>query len=77
MAKTIGSLEKEVALWKVRYEKASKSLMETTEEVSLLTILAISVSSAVSVARLFHTYLLLYPLLPHLTPHSEERAREH
>ncbi len=34
MAKTIGTLEKEVALWRARYEKTNKSLIETTEEVS-------------------------------------------
>ena len=34
MSKTINALEKEVGLWKARYDKASLTLMETTEEVS-------------------------------------------
>lgn len=34
MTKTIGALEKEVGLWKARYEKASMTLMDMTEEVS-------------------------------------------
>lgn len=33
MSKTIAVLEKEVGLWKARYEKASMTLMDTTEEV--------------------------------------------
>ena len=33
MSKTIGALEKEVGLWKARYEKASLTLMDTAEEV--------------------------------------------
>ena len=33
MTKTIGALEKEVGLWKARYEKASMSLMDAAEEV--------------------------------------------
>ena len=33
MSKTISVLEKEVGLWKARYEKASIMLMDATEEV--------------------------------------------
>lgn len=33
MTKTIGALEKEVGLWKARYEKASMTLLDVTEEV--------------------------------------------
>lgn len=36
MSKTINALEKEVGLWKARYDKASLTLMETTEEKSSL-----------------------------------------
>ena len=33
MSKTISALEKEVGLWRARYEKANRTLIETTEEV--------------------------------------------
>lgn len=34
MSKTISTLEKEVGLWRARYEKASRVLADTTEEVN-------------------------------------------
>lgn len=33
MSKTIGTLEKEMLMWKGRYEKCNKSLLEMTQEV--------------------------------------------
>lgn len=39
MSKTISALEKEVGLWKARYEKASVTLLDVTEEVRMINIL--------------------------------------
>ena len=36
MSKTIGKLEKEMLMWKSRYEKCNKSLLEMAEEVCSL-----------------------------------------
>lgn len=35
MSKTIGTLEKEMLMWKGRYEKCNKSLLDMAQEVSM------------------------------------------
>ena len=36
MSKTIGQLEKEATMWKTRYEKCNRNLLEMAEEVSVI-----------------------------------------
>ena len=37
MSKTIGTLEKEMLMWKGRYEKCNKSLLDMAQEVCTIT----------------------------------------
>ena len=48
MSKTIGTLEKEMLMWKGRYEKCNKSLLDMAQEVCTITMATVTRGGALN-----------------------------
>lgn len=48
MSKTIGTLEKEMLMWKGRYEKCNKSLLDMAQEVCTVTMATLTRGGALN-----------------------------